>query len=157
MMKKRSLSIIVTLIMVCSLIWGTTLTTMASDTSECVDGSYLTHDDSSEVTVDAKTKGIYLKSGSSVINKLGTGYLSAGGDTVGQMQVSKISVLVRIERLVNGSWAAYTSLPKATNYNSAYVSSSRAMYVPSGYYYRVCCTHSANSDVSYSSTDGLYI
>lgn len=157
MKKKRSLSIILTLIMMCSLVYGTTLTAMASDVRECVDGSYLTHDDSSEVTVEAKTKGIYLKSGSSTLNKLGTGYLSAGGDTVGQMAVSKISVLVRIERLVNGNWAAYTSLPRATNYNSAYVSSSRAMYVPSGYYYRVCCTHSANSDVSYSFTNGLYI
>lgn len=156
MKKKRSLSIILTLIMMCSLVWGTTLTAMASDTLECVDGSYLTHDDSSEVTVDAKTKGIYLKSGSSIINKLGTGYLSAGGDTVGQMPVAKISVAVRVERLVNGSWTSYTSW-SAANYNSAYVSSSKTMYVPSGYYYRVCCTHHASSDVSYSSTDGLYI
>ena len=156
MKKRKCLSIIVTLIMVCSLFFGATLTAMASDQPECIDGSYLTNEESSKTTVGSKTRGIYLKSGSSTLNKLGTGKISAGGDTVGQITVSKISVGVRVQKLVNGSWQYYDSW-SATNYNSAYVSSSKTMYVPTGYYYRVFRSHSANSDVSDSYTNGLYI
>lgn len=156
MKKRKSLSIIVTLIMVCGLFFGTALTAMASDQSECIDGSYLTNEESSEVTVGSRTRGIYLKSGSSILNKLGTGKISAGGNTVGQVTVSKIAVTVRIQKLVNGNWQYYDSWT-ATNYNSAYVSSSKTKYVPTGYYYRVFCSHYANSDTSDSYTNGLYI
>ena len=153
---KRSLSIILTLVLVGCFALGSKGTVLATEKLECIDGSYLLESDSSEVTVEPKTRGIYLKSGSSTLNRLGAGYLAAGGNTVGQMSVSKISVTVKVQKLVNGSWTYYDSWV-ATNYNTSYVSSSRTMYVPSGYYYRVCCTHHANSDVSYSSTDGIYI
>lgn len=102
------------------------------------------------------SRGIYLKSGSSNIVRAGTGKISAGGNTVGQKTVSKITVDVTVERLVNGKWGYYTSWT-ATNYNSIYVSSSKTLSVPTGYYYRVYCTHYANSDVSGSYTDGIYI
>ena len=77
-------------------------------------------------------------------------------DTVGQKTVSKITVNVTVERLLNGKWAYYTSWTE-TNYNSVYVSSSKTLSVPTGYYYRVYCIHYANSDVSDSYTDGIYI
>ena len=93
----------------------------AEDDQECVDGSYLTHDESSEVKVGAMSRGIYLKSGSSTITKAGPGMIAAGGNTVGQKTVSKITVVVRVERLVNGRWGEYTSWT-TTNYNSIYVS-----------------------------------
>ena len=41
----------------------------ASDAPECVDGSYLTNEDSSEVTVGSMSRGVYLKSGSSTYYK----------------------------------------------------------------------------------------
>ena len=128
----------------------------AADGQECVDGSYLTNDDSSEVTVGSMSRGIYLKSGSSNIVRAGTGKIGAGGNTVGQKTVSKITVNVTVERLLNGKWAYYTSWSE-TNYNSIYVSSSKTLSVPTGYYYRVYCTHYANSDVSGSFTNGIYI
>ena len=156
MKHKKQLSIALSLIMVCSLFFGSILTVNAADEPECVDGSYLVNEDSSEVTVGSKTRGIYLKSGSSTLTREAAGKLTAGGNTVGQIVVSKIAVNVNIQRLVNGSWQQYDSWT-TTNYNSAYVSSSKTKYVPTGYYYRVCCNHSANSDVSGSFTDGLYI
>ena len=63
---------------------------------------------------------------------------------------------VTVERYVNGKWGYYTSWIE-TNYNSVYVGTSKTLSVPTGYYYRVCCVHYANSDVSDSFTNGIYI
>ena len=144
------------MVMVCALLIGTQKNVQATDIPECVDGSYLTNDDSSEVTVGSKSRGIYLKSGSSNIVRAGTGKIGAGGNTVGQKVVSKITVDVTVERYVNGKWGYYTSWVE-TNYNSVYVSTSKTLSVPTGYYYRVYCVHYANSDVSDSYIDGIYI
>ena len=144
------------MVMVCALLIGTQKNVQATDIPECVDGSYFTNDDSSEVTVGSKSRGIYLKSGSSNIVRAGTGKIGAGGNTVGQKVVSKITVDVTVERYVNGKWGYYTSWVE-TNYNSVYVSTSKTLSVPTGYYYRVYCVHYANSDVSDSYTDGIYI
>lgn len=156
MKKNKILSLIMTMVMVCALFISTQKNVQASDIPECVDGSYLTNDDSSEVTVGPMSRGIYLKSGSSNIVRAGTGKIGAGGNTVGQKTVSKITVDVTVERYVNGKWGYYTSWVE-TNYNSAYVSTSKTLSVPTGYYYRVCCVHYANSDVSGSFTNGIYI
>ena len=156
MKKNKILSLIMAMVMVCALLIGTQKNVQATDIPECVDGSYLTNDDSSEVTVGSKSRGIYLKSGSSNIVRAGTGKIGAGGNTVGQKVVSKITVDVTVERYVNGKWGYYTSWVK-TNYNSVYVSTSKTLSVPTGYYYRVYCVHYANSDVSDSYTDGIYI
>ena len=156
MKKNKILSLIMAMVMVCALLIGTQQNVQATDIPECVDGSYLTNDDSSEVTVGSKSRGIYLKSGSSNIVRAGTGKIGAGGNTVGQKVVSKITVDVTVERYVNGKWGYYTSWVE-TNYNSAYVSTSKTLSVPTGYYYRVYCVHYANSDVSASFTNGIYI
>mgnify|MGYP000251394916 FL=1 len=156
MKKNKILSLIVAMIMVCTLLIGAQQNVQAADGQECVDGSYLTNDDSSEVTVGSMSRGIYLKSGSSNIVRAGTGKIGAGGNTVGQKTVSKITVNVTVERLLNGKWAYYTSWTE-TNYNSSYVSSSKTLSVPTGYYYTVYCIHYANSDVSDSFTNGIYI
>lgn len=156
MKKNKILSLIVAMIMVCTLLIGAQQNVQAADGQECVDGSYLTNDDSSEVTVGSMSRGIYLKSGSSNIVRAGTGKIGAGGNTVGKKTVSKITVNVTVERLLNGKWAYYTSWTE-TNYNSSYVSSSKTLSVPTGYYYRVYCIHYANSDVSDSFTNGIYI
>jgi len=154
--KNKILSLIMAMVMVCALLIGTQQNVQATDIPECVDGSYLTNDDSSEVTVGSKSRGIYLKSGSSNIVRAGTGKIGAGGNTVGQKVVSKITVDVTVERYVNGKWGYYTSWVE-TNYNSVYVSTSKTLSVPTGYYYRVYCVHYANSDVSDSFTNGIYI
>lgn len=156
MRKGKILSLVMAVLMVCGLVVGSQDIVKAADNPICVDGSYLTDDDSSEVTVGSMSRGVYLKSGSSTITKAGTGMIAAGGNTVGQKSVSKITVVVKVQRYVNGYWNSYTSWT-TTNYNSSYVSSSKTLSVPTGYYYRVCCTHYANSDVSDSYTDGIYI
>ena len=151
---KKLISVMMAMIMVLSL--GLSVDIKAADEPVRIDGSYLLDTDSSEVTVGSMTRGVYLKSGSSTINKQGTGLIGAGGDTTGQKTVDKISVLVRVQRLVNGRWEYYTSW-SASKENAYYVNSSKKISVPTGYYYRVWCSHYAGSDSTQSFTDGIYI
>ncbi len=151
---KKLVSVVMAMIMVLSL--GMSVNVQAADEPVCIDGSYLLDTDSSEVTVGSMTRGVYLKSGSSTINKQGTGLIGAGGDTTANRVVDKISVFVRVERLVNGNWVRYTSW-SASKENAYYVNSSKKISVPTGYYYRVWCSHYAGPDSTESFTDGIYI
>ena len=151
---KKLVSVVMAMIMVLSL--GMSVNAQAADEPVCIDGSYLLDTDSSEVTVGSMTRGVYLRSGSSTINKQGTGLIGAGGDTTANKVVDNISILVRVERLVNGKWVRYTSWSAAKE-DTYYVSTSKVLSVPTGYYYRVGCTHYANSDSTHSYTDGIYI
>lgn len=151
---KKLVSVVMAMIMVLSL--GISANAQAADEPICVDGSYLLDTDSSEVTVGSMTRGVYLRSGSSTINKQGTGLIGAGGDTTANKVVDNISVFVRVERLVNGQWQRYTSWSAAKE-DAYFVKTSKVLSVPTGYYYRVACTHHANSDSTHSYTDGIYI
>lgn len=106
--------------------------------------------------ITIQTKGAYLQSGYSKISKVGDGKIAAGGATNAQRIVSEVSINVNIERKVDGSWKHYTSWTVTKN-NAGSVSSSKTLTVPKGYYYRVQCVHYANSDVSSSGTNGLYV
>ena len=51
-------------------------------------------------------------------------------------------------------WSYYDGWQKE-NKNTNRAMSNRTLYVDGGYYYRVRCTHVANSDMSSSFTDGM--
>lgn len=153
---KRIKAILLMITMISGLVFVSNKKVLAAETGECVDGSYLIEEDCSEGDAVNRTRGMYLKSGTSSIVKEGTGKITAGGRTVGQVVVSKIVVAVRVERLVNGSWETYTSW-SSTKYNAAMVSTSKTLNVPIGYYYRVYSTHAANSDSSDSYTNGIHV
>ena len=153
---KKTRAILLVIMVILGLVNVPGKSVKAAELLECVDGSYLTEDKSSEGEAVNITRGIYLKSGTSSIAKAGTGKITAGGRTVGQKVVSTIEVTVRVERLVNGKWTTYTSW-NTTKKNAALVSSSKTMSVPTGYYYRVYYIHIADSDRSDSFTDGIYI
>lgn len=153
---KNIVKCIGTIIMCLSLFMLNNVSISAADIGDYIDGSYLVNEDSSEVVVEGLTRGIYYKSGSSSISKAGAGKITAGGTTIAQQIVSTVSVTVRVERLVNGNWQVYTSWT-TTRYNAASASSSKTLSVPTGYYYRTHCFHSANSDSSGSASSGLWI
>lgn len=154
MKKFKSFLLMVT--MISGLVFSDQGKVIAAEMGECVDGSYLIEEEYSEGEAVNITRGMYLKSGTSSIAKEGTGKIIAGGRTVGQMVVSTISVTVRVEKLVNGSWVSYTSW-SATKNNAALVSTSKTLSVPIGYYYRVYSIHKANSNISDSFTDGIHV
>ena len=106
--------------------------------------------------ITVQPRGDYLQSGFSKISKPGDGKITAGGSTTAQKVVSEVSIDVNVERKINGSWKHYTSWT-STKKNAIAVTSYKTLTVPKGYYYRVECVHYANSDVSSSGTNGLYI
>lgn len=113
-------------------------------------------DDAEIGYITVQPRGVYLQSGYSQISKVGDGKIAVGGSTTAQKVVSEVSINVNVERKVNGSWKHYTSWT-ATKYNAVAVTSSKTLTVPKGYSYRVRSVHYANSDVSSSYTNGLYV
>lgn len=123
-----------------------------------IDGSRLTHQEESVGYTEKNAKGQYLLAGYSKCVKMKDGKLYAGGTTIATQNVEDIHVSVMIERAQKGdtAWKYFDSWEK-TNHNIDRVGSNRALAVEGGYYYRVRSLHSANSDVSSSYTDGIYI
>ena len=105
---------------------------------------------------DIQTRGVYLQSGSSKISKPGDGKITVGGTTRAQKVVDTVSINVNVERKVDGRWKQYTSWT-VTKHDTISVTTSKTLSVPKGYYYRVKSVHYANSDVSSSGTNGLYV
>ena len=68
----------------------------------------------------------------------------------------QIGVLVERAKEEDTEWSYYDNWYKE-NTNTNRVMSNRKLYVEGGYYYRVRCTHAANSDVSSSFTNGVYV
>lgn len=154
---KKIVAAVLTLVMFISSGMLGAIQVQAAEGPVCVDGSYLLDDaDESVGSAVGLTRGYYLKSGTSTINKQATGKIGVGGSTTGHEIVNKISVTVVVQRLESGVWRNYHTW-SAEKTNAAYVSTSKVLTVPTGYYYRVCCSHYAASDTGYSNTDALYI
>ena len=130
----------------------------AAEKQSVIDGSYLTNDNES-VGYDIKlTRGEDLLNGYSKCVVMGPGKLYAGGCTVAAHNVEKVGIGVIIERAQEGDehWMRYDGWQKF-NENADRAASSKMLEVEGGYYYRVRCTHSANSDMSSSFTNGVFV
>lgn len=152
-MKKRLLSVVCVMAMILSV---SIINVRASE--QMVDGSYLTNDEESVGEAVLVMRGDDLQAGTSKVSKVSSTSIAAGGTTAAKHAVSEIGVAVAVERLKVGtsSWSFYRSW-EATKTNTGSVFSSRTLTVSKGYYYRVRCTHWANSDVSTSSTSGILL
>ena len=158
--KRRLLSFCCTFALLVGMVMISTVDSQAALDSEelMIDGSYLTHDDES-VGYDTKiTRGVDLLTGYSKCVRVGPGKFYGGGSTIAAHTVDDIGVGVSVERAKKGDdrWTGYRAWLKF-NQDADRVASSKMLDVDGGYYYRVSCTHSANSDVSSSFTDGIYI
>lgn len=157
-MKRRLLSLCGALALTICVASTSVIDSQASSDEPVIDGSYLTHDDESTGYDTKITRGEDLMVGYSKIVKGGPGLFYAGGSTVAAHTVNKVGLGVNIERAQKGDdrWSGFYAWQKF-NYNTESVSSSKIFEVEGGYYYRVCCTHSANYDMSSSFTNGIYI
>ena len=158
--KRRLLSFCCTFALLVGMVMISTVDSQAALDSEelMIDGSYLTHDDE-PVGYDTKiTRGVDLLTGYSKCVRVGPGKFYGGGSTIAAHTVEDIGVGVSVERAKKGDdrWTGYRAWLKF-NQDADRVASSKMLDVDGGYYYRVSCTHSANSDVSSSFTDGIYI
>ena len=154
-MKRRYLSL---MFMIAFMLAVTGINVRAQEQMSMVDGSYLTHEEEATGSAILIMRGEELQSGTSKINKPATGVINAGGTTTAHRSVKEIGVAVVVERLKSGSssWYYYKSW-EAVKTNASSVMSSKRLTVSGGYYYRVRCTHWANSEVSSSFTSGIYI
>ena len=153
-MKKKIVSVCLTAMLVGGLSMTSIQEARAAE-GKVIDGSVLTHDEES-IGYDTKsTRGVDLMTGYSKCTKLGKGKIYAGGTTIARQVVKSVQIAVIVERAKeeDKEWSYYDK----ENTNTNRVMSNRTLYVDGGYYYRVRCTHAANSDVSSSFTDGIYI
>lgn len=165
-MKKRVLSLICSLTLLCGMVLSVADNVRAADDElKCVDGSYLTMEsESSGSTSSGLERGIHLMDGDSVISNPAVGQIHAYGATTANHKVDYVCVIVHVDRYnpYTGYWnqvSAWT-VEKRNAYN---VSSGKTLVVERGYYYRVRCSHYAGNDADFpydmtvSVTDGIWI
>ena len=162
--KKRWISVCMTLILTLGLAVVTSTETQAAETSKnmeelpMIDGSYLIKDEESVGTVAPVIRGEDLMTGYSKVRRLGAGEIYAGGTTIASHTVDRIGVGVIVERAKEGDtvWEFWEGWQKF-NENTDRVSSSKQLKVEGNYYYRVRCFHSAGVDSSSSFTNGIFV
>lgn len=157
-MKKRVVSGICTLMLMLGLMMSTGLDLKASDSRPMLDGSYLTNETESTGTDTKITRGENLQIGYSKLRVLSPGVIYAGGTTIGQHTCESVQITVSVERAKwdDEEWEVVEVWHKE-NTNADLVSTSKRLEVEGDWYYRVRCTHSADGDMSSSTTDGLYV
>lgn len=135
-----------------------TLQVYAGLDGRVVDGSILTHDIESDSRELPKTRGEHLLNGYCKIVNRGKGEIAAGGTTIATSTVDKVGVGVMVEQY-NESTDQWDYIDSWTYFreNAMSASSSKVLNVEGGFYYRVRATHSANSDMSSSYTNGIFI
>ena len=156
-MKKKIVSVCLTTVLVGGLSMTSMLEARAAE-GKVIDGSELTHEEES-IGYDTKiTRGEDLLTGYSKCTKLGDGKIYAGGTTIAAQVVKSVQIVVIVERAKEDDteWSYYDDWRKE-NKNTNRAMSNRTLYVDGGYYYRVRCTHVANSDMSSSFTNGVYV
>ena len=124
--------------------------------SEDVDMSYILTDDALIGYMNAQTWGAYLSDGYSIINKISSTKVGAGGTTSAAVKCTVKVTAILEKKNSSGSWERVTSWSQ-TNQSSFYAGVSKSVTVPSGYYYRVRSYHYAGSDSATSYTSALWI
>lgn len=155
-MKKRILTSVLAMIMCVTGILSFTLNVKAEAVSEDIDISYLMTEDALIGYSQNQTWGVYYSDGYSIINKISSTKIGAGGVTNAAIRC-EVRVSAILERKTSsGSWARVTSWTQ-TNENAFSAMISKSVTVSSGYYYRVRSLHYAGSDSGTSCTNALWM
>lgn len=154
-MKKRIITMLLSMIISAIGVMNFGIDVYAAGESEDIEMSEIMTDDALIGYADNQTWGVYLSDGYSIINKISSTKVGAGGCTNAVVQCS-VSITSILERKVNGSWVRVTSWTQ-TNTNAYYAMISKSVTVPSGYYYRVRSNHYASSDSASSCTNALWV
>lgn len=152
-MKKRVTSILLSLLMIVTCITSINMDVKAEDIGENMDFSYLLTDDALIGYADVISRGVYLVEGNSIINKISSTKIGAGGITNASVKC-EVAITSIVERQTSTGWARVTSWNQVNDYAFS-AAISKSLTVGTGYYYRVRSTHYAASDVSTSCTSSL--
>lgn len=155
-MKQKVFAMLLTMVICITSIINWEINVNAEVESEDIDISYLMTEDALIGYSDSQTWGVYYSDGYSIINKISSTKVGAGGVT-NAAQKCTVSVTAILERKNDsGSWVRVTSWTQ-TNENAYSAMASKSITVTSGYYYRVRCYHYAGTDSSTSATNALWI
>lgn len=156
-MRKKIISLCCALLLMAGLM-GLPVSEVQAEEQLMIDGSYLTNEEEATGSATKMPRGEDLLAGYSKVVRMGPGLVYAGGSTIAAHVVDEVGIAVIVERAQEGDdhWTYYDSWQKF-NYNIDKVSANRQLKVEGDYYYRVRCIHSANSDMSSSFTDGVFI
>lgn len=152
-MKKRIMTFLLALTLCLWGIWNLDTESHAKEDSEKIDLSYLLTEDALIGYAENQTRGVYLANGYSIINKISSTKIGAGGVTSAS-QYCKVSVTAIVERETSAGWERVTSWTTTSNYGIT-AAVDRTLNVGTGYNYRVRCSHYAASDYSSSWTGAL--
>ena len=104
----------------------------------------------------SQTWGAYFENGYSIINKISSTKIGAGGVTNAAVKCTvKVNAIVE-RKNASGTWVRVTSW-SVTNENAYSAMASKSITVPSNYYYRVRSHHYAGSDSATSFTSALWV
>ena len=154
-MKQKLLAMLVAIALCVTCIWSADFETMAQDIGEDISFSELMTEEALVGVMESQTWGVYLADGYSIINKISSTKIGAGGTTTAA-RLCKVSTTAIVEKYSGGVWGRVTSWTNTvTSGYSAMVS--KSLTVATGYNYRVRCLHYAGTDGSSSYTNNLYM
>lgn len=164
-MKKRMLSIVTSLAILCG-IFSISVTSVQASENELrkVDGSYLTTDEYSEGhSSNSIFRGIHMMDGECSISKAGRDEIYCYGATTANHEVDYLAVIVYVDQYQEDidKWAQIDSWVVEENDNY-FVHTDKTLEVPRGYYYRVRADHFVvegddPTEETFSFTDGIYL
>lgn len=162
-MKKRILSIISSIAVLCTMLSVCVVNVQASDSErKMVDGSYLTMDDESTGYSQALTRGYYLMTGECSISNAGRTRVYAYASTTANQTVNYIATLAFVEEYMPDvdAWGQVDYWIDE-DHNDYYLSGSKSVTVERGKYYRTRANHIAGDQYPYdetaSATNGIYV
>ena len=154
-MKRKVMALLLTMVMCLTTMLCMGYEVKAEEVEADIEFSELLTEEALIGYAQPTTRGVYLAEGNSIINKISSTKIGAGGTTTAAIKC-KVTVCPFVERLVNGSWAHVTSWT-VTNASAFSAMASKSITVSTGYYYRVRCLHYAASDGSSSCTSALWM
>lgn len=155
-MKKRVLNLLLAMMLCIIGVVNPKIDVKAEVVSEDIELSAILTEDALIGYSQNQTWGVYYSDGYSIINKISSTKVGAGGVTNAKVKCT-VDVTAILERKdSDGGWARVTSWTQ-TNYNAYSAMISKSVTVATGNYYRVRCYHYAGSDASSSSTNALWV
>lgn len=152
-MGKRILTMALALVL-CVMSWNVSVRAEAE--SEDVDMSCIMTEDALIGYSEAQTRGVYYSDGYSIINKISSTKVGAGGATNAAVRCTVSTTAILERKNSSGNWERVSSWTQ-TNENALCAMISKSVTVSTGYYYRVRCYHYAGTDSSSSCTDALWM
>lgn len=125
-----------------------------------IDGSKLTNDDKSIVSLENVAKGNILNKGVASVANNGNGEINVYGAVLAGVVCDKLVLKMTLQRYSDGAWR-YVQEFSNTKYNDSMLTKSYDVSVSKGYYYRVkaaCLAYKGDTvETKMPITDGIWI